>query len=583
MRTATVLCGIASVFLSGSPYVRGFGLSSGVSRQPRAARRKGFSVQQQQQQQQGVLEREGIESSRGDAAPLRVAIAGGGVGGLAAAVVLAKKGFDVKVYEKTDSFKRFGGPIQLASNALSVLKAIDDQLFRDVISKFTFTATRTCGIKDGLRARDFKMNDTPDWFVKFSAMKGAAEHFGLPYTGVIDRPDLQDVLIETLSRTEKERGLKEPILVNSEKVVAYEDGEDGVTVRLASGATQKADILIGADGIWSAVRTQMYSETPDSDSRSETRQGCKYSGYTCFAGETVLPVPDYFDTGYKVYIGPGRYFVTSDVGDGRIQWYAFLALPPGTKKTGNAWNTNNDARVRSGEETAANAYISEMFEGWSPEIHHVLSHTPESAIEQRDLYDRAPEMMRSWTDGRVSLMGDAAHPMMPNLGQGGCQAMEDAYVLGEVLGEVTEGREGRQLDREEISEALGEYYRRRIVRSAVVQGLSRMASDLIINAFDTPYCPESNDCYGKGFKGRLTAFLRPFLQHIIFPLQFLYLYSFCPTGNMGGLPSQLVDTWLSRHKKSSSEAFQKAKKAVKDSRVTRTFFALAEKDGAAAA
>ena len=82
--------------------------------------------------------------------PIKVAIAGGGVGGLTAALCMLKKGFDVTVYEKTSAFARFGGPIQFASNALSVLKDIDDKLFDRVMEKFTFTGTRTCGIKDGM-------------------------------------------------------------------------------------------------------------------------------------------------------------------------------------------------------------------------------------------------------------------------------------------------------------------------------------------------------------------------------------------------------------------------------------------------
>jgi hypothetical protein len=111
--------------------------------------------------------------------PLKIAIAGGGVGGLTTALCMLKKGFDVTVYEKTAAFARFGGPIQFASNALSVLKEIDETLFERVMDKFTFTGTRTCGIKDGLRADgSFRMTedrldylwnpDAPaDWFVKF--------------------------------------------------------------------------------------------------------------------------------------------------------------------------------------------------------------------------------------------------------------------------------------------------------------------------------------------------------------------------------------------------------------------------------
>ena len=88
--------------------------------------------------------------------PLKVAIAGGGVGGLTAALCMLKKGFDVTVYEKTAAFARFGGPIQFASNALSVLKEIDNELFDRVMEKFTFTGTRACGIKDG-KKKDTEM------------------------------------------------------------------------------------------------------------------------------------------------------------------------------------------------------------------------------------------------------------------------------------------------------------------------------------------------------------------------------------------------------------------------------------------
>ena len=89
--------------------------------------------------------------------------------------------------------------------------------------------------------------------------------------------------------------------------------------------------------------------------------------------------------------------------------------------------------------------------GWTQEIHSCLDNTPEGIIEQRDLYDRRPSVLKSWSKGHVTMLGDAVHPMMPNLGQGGCQAIEDAYVLSDVLCAVT--------DRSEIPGALQDYYR----------------------------------------------------------------------------------------------------------------------------
>jgi len=243
-----------------------------------------------------------------------------------------------------------------------------------------------------------------------------ADLFGLPYTGVIDRPDLQEILIDEC------KAIKPDFIRNGNSVASYESHGKGkgVTVTLADGSEETADILVGSDGIWSAVRSQMYDEggVKSSSPNKKSRQGCDYSGYTVFAGETVIKTDDYYDTGYKVYIGPKRYFVTSDVGDGRIQWYAFFALPPGTKKAPSGWGGSERDSQGDPEENLV-TYIKGLHQGWSDEIMTILDATPPESVEQRDLYDRKPEFFRSWADGNVVLMGDAVHAMMPNLGQGG--------------------------------------------------------------------------------------------------------------------------------------------------------------------
>jgi len=484
--------------------------------------------------------------------PLKIAIAGGGVGGLTTALYMLKKGFDVTVYEKTAAFARFGGPIQFASNALSVLKEIDDSLFDRVMEKFTFTGTRACGIKDGLRADgsfrmtgdslDYLFNkDAPaDWFVKFP-LKECADLYGLPYTGVVDRPDLQEILIDECSK------LKPDFIQNGNPVEGYvsKGKGKGVTVNLADGTTAEADILVGSDGIWSAVRAQMYGEEiKQSSGDLKKRQGCTYSGYTVFAGETILSTPDYYETGYKVYIGPQRYFVTSDVGDGRIQWYAFFALPPGTKRAPSGWGGSERDNQADPEENLVD-YIKSLHEGWSDEVMTVLDSTPPDSVEQRDLYDRSPELLRSWADGNVVLIGDAVHPMMPNLGQGGCQAIEDAYILTETLAATKSTAK--------LENSLQDFYRKRIFRVTIVQFLSRLASDLIINAFDTPWSP--HDDKGKSWKSYLTFFWKPLLQYAIFPAQFAYLYSYFPSGNMGDLPEYLEKTWKAKHFEAAEKVF----------------------------
>lgn len=196
---------------------------------------------------------------------------------------------------------------------------------------------------------------------------------------------------------------------------------------------------------------------------------------------------------YTVYIGPKRYFVTSDVGKGRIQWYAFFALPPGTKKAPSGWAGTSRTEQADTEENLVE-YIKGLHEGWTDEIFTILDATPPESVEQRDLYDRKPEFFRSWADGNVVLVGDAVHPMMPNLGQGGCQAIEDAYVLSENLAATK--------TTQDIQSSLQQFYRKRILRVTAIQFLSRLASDLIINAFDTPWSPHDN--LGQSWKSYLT-------------------------------------------------------------------------------
>jgi len=241
--------------------------------------------------------------------PLRVLVAGGGIGGMMLGKALNMLGGDrvqVRVLERVRDFKLFGGPIQLASNALETVKQIDPALFKKIEAKATFTGNRQCGIKDGIRT---------EWYAKFDLLT-PAESRGMPPTCVVARPDLQAIMLEELGDS----------VTTGAGVASYERNPvQGVTAIMNDGSRIDGDVLVGADGIWSSVRAKMYGE-PLIRGPGATAE---YSGYTVFAGECFCDPPDRKDTGYKVYIGPEQYFVISDIGGGQMQWYAFVALSEG--------------------------------------------------------------------------------------------------------------------------------------------------------------------------------------------------------------------------------------------------------------
>ena len=433
-----------------------------------------------------------IEDSVSAEEPLRVVIAGAGVGGLTLANALrGVPHISVSVIEKTSAFKRFGGPIQLASNAMQILKEMDDGIYDQIESRFTWTGNLTNGIKDGLR---------DEWYAKFD-LASPAKARAMPYTGVIERPDLQQILLDGLAEGVVQNGVGIDHYTNE---CAVDEKMCPVRCTLDDGREVAADVLIGADGIWSQVRSSMRAEP----ARGEG-SGVTYSGYTVFAGELTYASPDNGEIGYKVYIGPNQYFVITDIGNGRYQFYAFLAREPGSAET----EEKPDGSV---------PFLKEIFEGWSPDVHAILDATREDEIQQRDLYDRPPSSFKPWSDGPVALLGDSIHAMMPNLGQGGCQAVEDAMVLAQELKATT--------SRAQVPAALENYQKRRLVRSAAVQGLSRFASDIIIRGFDTPakVVLDSNAALGVRFEncnyaGIVTRMLQPILP-IFFAVQFNFLY-----------------------------------------------------------
>jgi zeaxanthin epoxidase len=377
--------------------------------------------------------------------PLRVIIAGGGLGGLSLASNLISKGsFDVHIYEQARQYKPFGGPIQIQSNALWALREMNPVLYSAVEKCGVQTGDRLSGIKDGIRYEE-------GWLVKFDAASPAIR-CGLPLTLAINRVALQEIFLKY--------GVPEERVHTSNRVLSYENlDEGGVAVALEDGTTVYGDILIGADGIWSRIRHQMYDLPMNELGPKYATKHAKYSGYTCFTGTCKHTPEDIEDVAYKVFLGQEQYFGCTDTGHGWQHWWAFLPDPPGAgAKSG----------IHNSESMLDRLRIE--FHGWSPEIHDLFDATKEEVVKRRDLFDRQP-LWGGWVDGAVALMGDAAHPTMPNLGQGGAMAIEDAYVLGEELDGIK--------NTNEIKSILKAYERRRFFRASVAQFLSRNGSDLL--------------------------------------------------------------------------------------------------------
>ena len=234
------------------------------------------------------------------AAPPVAIVAGGGIGGLCTALTLQKGGWDVKVFEQATEYRPFGGPIQIASNGLEALKQIDSGLHDEIIDKGNRIGDRKNGLKDGI---------SNEWFATFDLATPAIER-GQEPSLVIDRPVLQGLLMDRVGGC----------VTLGSKVVGCECAADGAqaTAILANGDRHEGELVIGSDGIRSMVRNVL---NPD-------QQPPTWSGYTCFAAIAYTVPDDIAEVGYKVFLGRRKYFVSVDVGGGRLQWYASLRLHP---------------------------------------------------------------------------------------------------------------------------------------------------------------------------------------------------------------------------------------------------------------
>ncbi|GCB45151.1 FAD-dependent monooxygenase [Streptomyces sp. NL15-2K] len=305
-------------------------------------------------------------------------VAGGGIGGLAVALGLRRVGWDVSVVERAPVLADVGAGISLHANGLRALDVLGvGQAVRAAARPQYTGGTRT---PDG------------GWL---SRMDGAAleRELGTPIVG-IPRADLHRLL---------RAALPAECLVVGAEVTTVDRTEPGrVRIPLDDGVLD-ADLLVAADGVNSRLRTQLFPAHP----------GPAYSGSTVLRAITEHPV-DALSTDFAVTWGPGAEFGHVVFADGRAEWHAVL---------------NSAAGVRHDDPLAA---MRRRFRDWHDPIPRLLDATRPDAVLHHDIRELVTPLP-SFAVGRIALLGDAAHAMTPNLGQGACQALEDAAVLAAAL------------------------------------------------------------------------------------------------------------------------------------------------------
>jgi salicylate hydroxylase len=350
---------------------------------------------------------------------LKVLIAGGGIGGITTALALRQRGIEAQPFEQAEAFRQVGAGIQLSANATRIL--------------------RTLGLGEALarvavypEGRDYRGWDVGERLYYTPLGARAEAHFGAPYYHA-HRADLLDVLLGGLGETD--------FRLNAH-VDGFEHDANGVSITLADGHKVTGDVLIGADGIHSTVRAQMFGpELP------------RYTGNVAWRGLVPAERVAHLDLGRvtEVWMGPNRSIVQYYVAAGRT--FNWIGISRSEQPARESWLA--EGRI----EDALAEYT-----GWHDTIRTIIAATPR--LLRQALYDRAP--LPDWRLGRVVLLGDAAHPMMPFYAQGAAQSIEDAYVLAGCLAAMPE----------EPVAALERYVNLRQARTAWMQELSCREEEL---------------------------------------------------------------------------------------------------------
>lgn len=309
-------------------------------------------------------------------------IVGGGIGGVAAALALAKLGHRAHVFEQAAEFKEIGAGIQLGPNVFYLFEQLG---LTDRISELA-------AFPEDLVVMDSVSGDE---ITSIPAATLIRKRFGYPY-GLIHRADLHAVLLDECAKypsIEMHAGCK---------VSDFEDRGDRVIVRLESGQAYEGDALVGADGLWSQVRAKVVGDGKP-----------RISGHIAY--RAVLPIEDVPEANRRnamtLWAGPKNHLVHYPLRGGRLFNLVAVFHSDRYEEGWDSYGDTDELKLR--------------FEGVVPEVKQMLGKI--ESWRMWVLCDREP--VSQWSKGRVTLLGDAAHPMLQYLAQGACMAMEDAFCL----------------------------------------------------------------------------------------------------------------------------------------------------------